>query len=72
MYNEKIIITNQNSVKNLNFAILFAILSYVAILFAILFAILSYFAILITILCDVAIPKYCNTIGTTPGHNSSS
>ena len=51
MYNVKIIITNQNSVLE-NFEIPFAILENFAISIA----------ILIAILCDVAIPKYCNTL----------
>ena len=60
----------------------FAILSYFAIFenFAISIAILRDFATLITILCDVAIPKYCNTlqyllqyftIGTTPAYHGT-
>ena len=77
MYNIKIIITNQNSVKNtiadflsatqnlailLNFAILFVILFTILENFAINIVILWNFAILIAIRCDNIIPKYYNTL----------
>ena len=65
MYNVKIIITNQNSVKNTTAEIFSAMRKFV-----ILFAILSYIAILFTILekfcnnfCNVSIfcNNFCNT-----------
>ena len=55
MYNVKIIITNQNSVKNTTTEILSAPRNC-----AILFAILSYFTVLLTILENFC-NAFCNT-----------